>query len=149
MKEGFLASAASVSVPNARISLKRLLWVGPLAIIAAIIVNQILRLLAVSLLNISSEFPPLQVGPPIFFTLIGVLGAAIVFAIIARFSRRPIRLFRTIALVVLLISFVPDILLLTSNAMPGTSPVAVGSLAIMHLVTWAITVWMLTTLARE
>jgi hypothetical protein len=72
-----------------------------------------------------------------------------VFTIVGRLSRRPIWLFRVIALIVLVLSFIPDIALLATGAMPGTSPAAVGTLATMHVVAWAITVWMLTTLARE
>jgi hypothetical protein len=144
-----MVSAASAPQAEERVSGRRLLWVGPLAIVAAVIANQIVRIIAVSLLNISPEFPPLQIGPPIMFTIMGVLGAIIVYAIIGRLSRRPIRLFRVIALIVLVLSFLPDIGLLTSNMMPGTTPAAVLTLASMHVVTWAITVWMLTTLAHE
>jgi Family of unknown function (DUF6069) len=144
-----MVSAASATAQEERVSGRRLLWIGPLAIVAAVVANQIIRILAVSLFNISPEFPPLQPGPPLMFTVMGVLGAVIVFAIVGRLSRRPIRLFRTIALIVLVLTFLPDIGLLMTGAMPGTTPVAVGTLATMHVVAWAITIWMLTTLARE
>lgn len=144
-----MVSAASATAAEERVSGRRLLWVGPLTIIAAVVANQIVHFLAIALFNISPEFPPLQPGPPIAFTIMGVLGAVIVFAIIGRLSRRPIGLFRRIALVVLVLSFIPDIALLLTGAMPGTSLVAVGTLMLMHTVAWAITVWMLTTLARE
>jgi hypothetical protein len=144
-----MVSAASAAPAEERVSYRRLLWVGPLAIVASVIANQIVHLLALSLFNISPDFPPLQFGPPIMFTIMGVLGAVIVYAIVGRLSRRPIRLFRVIALIALVLSFIPDIGLLTSNMLPGTSLIAVGTLAVMHIVAWAITVWMLTTLARE
>ena len=144
-----MVSAVSTPQEEERVSGRRLLWVGPLAIVAAVIANQIVRFLAVSLFDISPEFMPLQVGPPLVFTIMGVLGAVIVYAAIGRFSRRPIRLFRAIALIVLVLSFLPDIGLLATGMVPGTTPVAVGALAVMHIVAWAITVWMLTTLARE
>jgi hypothetical protein len=149
MQEVNMVSVVSAAPAEERVSYRRLLWVGPLAIVASAIANQIIGILAVPLLNISPEFPPLQVGPPIMFTIIGVLGAIIVYAIVGRLSRRPIRLFRVIALIVLVLSFIPDIGLLTSNMLPGTTPTAVITLAIMHVVAWAITVWMLTNLARE
>jgi hypothetical protein len=144
-----MVSAASAPLAEERVSWRRLLWVGPLAIVASVIANQIVQFIALALLNISPDFPPLMIGPPIMFTIIGVLGAVIVYAIIGRLSRRPIRLFRVIALIALVLSFIPDIGLLTSNMLPGTSLTAVLTLAIMHVVAWAITVWMLTTLARE
>jgi hypothetical protein len=144
-----MVSAASASAQEKRVSLRRLLWVGPLTIVAAVVANVIIRLLALALLPISPAFPPLQPAQPIFFTVIGVLGAAIVFAIVGRFARRPIRLFRIIALIALLISFLPDIGLLASNMMPGTSALSVGVLMLMHIVAFAISVGMLTRLTRE
>lgn len=132
-----------------RIPSGRLWKVGGLAIVASVIVNLLIRIIAVNVLGIGSDFPPLGWGPPIVFTIIGVLGAIIVFAIIARFARRPTRLFRNIAVVVLLLSLVPDILLLTSNAMPGTSLGSVVSLMLMHVAAGAITIGLLTTQTAE
>jgi hypothetical protein len=144
-----MVSAASAPASDQRISFKRLLWVAPLAIVVSVIATQLVRLLFVALFDISPEFMPLQFGPPLAFTIMGVLGAVIVFAAVGRLSRRPIQLFRTIAVIVLVLSFLPDIGLLMTGMMPGTSPIAVAGLALMHVVVWAITVWMLTTLARE
>jgi hypothetical protein len=59
------------------------------------------------------------------------------------FARRPVRLFRIVAAVALMLSFV----------MPATVPdvpVAMRlSLALMHVVAWAVIVGLLTTLARN
>jgi hypothetical protein len=143
-----MASTASTLAQEERVSLRRLLWVGPLTIVVATIANSLLRFLAVSLFDISPDFIQLQIGPPIIFSVVGVLGAVIVFALIARFSRRPIRLFRIVALIVLLISFLPDIGLLATGA-PGATPLSVGVLMLMHVLAWAISVGMLTRLTRE
>jgi hypothetical protein len=143
-----MVSTASAPAQEERVSLRRLLWVGPLTIVVAALANAIIRLLALAILPISPEFPPLQPAQPIVFSVIGALGAVIVFAIVGRFARRPIRLFRIIALIALLISFVPDIGLLTSNMMPGTSALSVGVLMLMHVVAWAICVSMLARLTR-
>ena len=77
-----------------------------------------------------------------------MLKQVIVFALIARFSRRPIRLFRTVALIVLLVSLLPDIGLLAAGT-PGATPLSIGVLMLMHVVAWAISVAMLTRLTRE
>lgn len=77
------------------ISFGRLLWVGPLAIVAAVAVNVVIRTVAVALFGLTG-FVPLTPGPTILFTVVGVLGAVVVFALVARFSRRPIRLFRRV-----------------------------------------------------
>jgi hypothetical protein len=134
--------------PAQRVKISRLLWVGPVAIVAAVILNQVIRLVAVSL-GIGADFMPLSFGPPLFFTVIGVLGATIVFAIIARFSQRPIALFRTIALVVLVISLIPDILLYTSQGMPGATLPAVVTLMLMHVAAWAVCVQLFSRLTAE
>jgi len=143
-----MVSAAPSRQATEHVAFSRLLWVGPLAIVAAIAAIVVIRLIAVAALQPDPRFGPLTPSVPITFTFIGVLGAVIVFAIVGRFARRPIRLFRRIALAVLLISFVPDILLLVIGAMPGTTLPNVLTLVLMHVVAWAITVRLLTTLAR-
>jgi hypothetical protein len=132
-----------------RIAIGQLVRVGALAIAASIVANLIIRIIFVNLLGIGQEFPPLGWGPPIIFTIMGVVGAVIVFAVIARFARRPIRLFRIIALVVLVLSLLPDLMLLSANAMPGTSLGSVIALMLMHVAAGAITIWLLTTQTIE
>ena len=131
---------------NRRIGL-RLWWVGLLAIIASVAANVLVRLLAVATLDISPAFEPLSgYGDVISLTAFGVLGAVIVFALLARFARRPILMFKRIAAVALVLSFVPDVWLLVASV-PGATAVSVGVLLVMHVVAWAISVGMLTTLA--
>ncbi len=139
-------AAAPIAVQPQHVAFGRLAWVGPLTILTALIGTAIVRTLAATLLNVG-DFPPLSWGPPIAFTLIGVLGAVIVFALIGRFASRPITLFKRVALGVLVVSFLPDILLLVSQAMPGTTVAAVAALAVMHVLAWTIAVRMLTTMA--
>lgn len=138
-------STSTLTDQPERIASGRLLKVGALAIGASVVANLIIRIIFVNLLGIGQEFPPLGWGPPIVFTIMGVLGAVIVFAIVARFAKRPIRLFRIIALVVLVLSLLPDLMLLNANAMPGTSLGAVIALMLMHVAAGAITIWLLTT----
>jgi hypothetical protein len=142
---------SAASSPNAaeRVSYSRLLWVGPLTIVAAVLANAVLRLVAVALLQPDPSFMPLTPMIPIVFTIAGALGAVIAYAIIGRTSRQPILLFRRVALIVLLLSFIPDVLLLLSGTMPGATVATVGVLMMMHVVAWAICVRLLTTLARE
>jgi hypothetical protein len=133
----------------ARVATGQLLKIGALAIGASLVANLLIRIIAVSVLGIGEGFMPLSWGPPIVFTIMGVLGAIIVFAIIARFAKRPIRLFRIIGVVFLVLSLLPDIGLLNSNAMPGTSLSAVLTLMLMHVAAGAITIWLLTTRTIE
>jgi hypothetical protein len=134
---------------NARIGL-RLWWVGLLAIISSVAANLLVLMLAVTILGISPNFEELNgdgaVITVISLTALGVLGAVIVFALLARFARRPLLMFKRIATVALVLSFVPDVLLLVASE-PGATAASVGVLMSMHVVAWAISVGMLTTLA--
>jgi hypothetical protein len=142
-----MATLASPAQQTERVSLSRLLWVGPLTIVVATIASFIIQQLAVAVLRPDPAFLPLTLMPPIIFTIVGVLGAVIVFALVARFARNPIPLFRRIALITLAVTFIPDILMLITGFNPGTNLANVLVLMLMHVVAWAITVGMLTRLS--
>ena len=125
-------------------------WVGLQTIVGAVVATLVVRAAAMAVLDIPAAFPPLAgPGPTIFLTVVGVLGGVGVFAAVCRLASQPIRLFRIIVAVALLVSFVPDISLLTSDAFPGTTAVSVSTLMFQHLVAAAIVVWMLTMKGRR
>jgi hypothetical protein len=136
---------SSSSLSGERIAWGRLWLMGLFAIVAAVVVNVLVDVLALSLLPIPAMFMALRSPIYIIYTVIGAVGAVLVFALIARFSRRPIRLFHIVALIVLVISFGPDLWLLT---MPFASGVGVGVLIAMHITTYAVMVGVLTTTTR-
>ena len=142
-----MTPTAASTQPTERVVFSRLLWVGPLAILASVVANVLLQQIAVAVLQPDPAFMPLTLPPPILFTVVGVLGAVIVYALVGRFSRQPVRLFRRIALVTLVVSFIPDILMAITGFNPGTTVANVAVLILMHIVAWAITVGMLTRLA--
>lgn len=86
---------------------------------------------------------PLTVGMVAITSVIGAVGAAIVFAGIGLFSRRPVRLFSIVSIVVLVLSFA------TPLTIPGAPVSMVLSMETMHVVAWAVIVGLLTTLARQ
>ncbi len=114
-------STITTSTPSQteRLALGRLWRAEPLTVIAAVIANNIVRAIATRLLGVSPEFNPM--GSVTFLTVVGVTGAVIVFAAVGRFARRPVRLFRIIAGVTLLLSFLPDLALLSARPFPGTN----------------------------
>ncbi len=129
------------------------LWVAGLkALVGSIIATLTVRLAAVATLDIPTDFPPLAgPAPTIFFTAVGALGATAVFGVVRRRSDRPEYLFRWIALGVLLLSFLPNLLLLGDGAagtFPGVTPTGVGVLMLMHVVAAAVIVWLLTVRPR-
>lgn len=133
------------------ISYPKLPGVVLLAAVAAAVANTLVYFAASALGTISQGvllpspmgMSPLTVGLVATTSVIGTVGAAIVFAVIGLFARRPVRVFRIVATVVLVLSF----------AMPATVPgvpVAMRlTLGVMHLVAWAVSVVVLTTLARK
>jgi cytosine/uracil/thiamine/allantoin permease len=146
---------SSVAVGNKREQAERVLYekllvAGLVALLGSVLANLLLRVIAVALLRPDPAFMQLQWGPPIFFSVIGVLGAIGAYALIGRRSQRPISLFRRVALIVLLLSFIPDVLLLFAGAaVPGVTLPNVIALMLMHVVAWYITVQALTRLAGE
>ena len=139
----------SGGVGKSGVSLGRLARVGALAVGLAVVVNVVIRTVAVSLLGIGEGFLPLGVGPTVFFTVVGMVGAVVVFGVILRFAQRPVRLFRRVALVVLLVSLVPDVLMLFSGSMPGTTAAGVITLMVEHVASWAVAVGVLTDSVGE
>ena len=128
------------------IQLRKLWWVGPLTVLASIVGVLIVRVIAVAILN--PDPTPLALGwvMPILFTAVLCSGAVLVFALVARFAKAPIRTYQTIAFVVLLLSLLPDIGF-AQAPMPGANWPNAIALMIMHVVAWAITVFMLSKLS--
>ncbi len=144
-----MAALSGGGVAGSGVSLGRLARVGAITVALAVVVNVLIRTVAVSVLGIGEGFEPLGVGPTVFFTVVGVAGAVVVFGLILRFARRPIRLFRRAALAVLLVSLVPDVLMLFSGSMPGATVAGVLTLIVEHVASWAVAVGVLTTLVGE
>lgn len=131
-----------------RISMGRIWLAGGLAYVLSVLANAIVRIIVKAVFPISPLFAALQEWNGIFFlTFIGVLGATIVFAILSRLTKHAVKIFYGLAVIFLLLSFVPNILMLTTNG-PGATVPAVAGLMVMHVVTAVITVWLLTTWTR-
>lgn len=134
----------------ARVNPSKVWRVGGLAILGSAVANAIVYFIASAILRFPPEFPPLaSVVPPILFTVMFTLVAVIVFSIVARRSSQPIRLYRIIAVVALIVSLIPDLTLPGNPMFPGATPTAIGTLVVMHLVAAAITVYLLTTQTLE
>lgn len=92
------------------VSWTRLLWVAPLTVAAALAVNLIIKTIVQALNPALSEMG--QLGRPlIILTLEGAILAVIVFALMIWLVPHPIRWYRIVAVIALLISLIPDLLL--------------------------------------
>ena len=136
---------------NDNISMRRLLWAGPLTAVVAAIANVIVRELGVALGTIPPDLFILQ-EPGVFgSTLVQVLLGAAVFALIARFARRPVHTWRIVAVAALLLSLTNPIMVATGMFPMGVSigiPTVLTMMA-MHIVAAAMAIPMLPALARK
>jgi hypothetical protein len=131
-----------------KVQLRRLVWVGPLAILASILGVLIVRVIAVAILQ-PDPFP-ISLGwvVPAVSTFVLVTGAVLVFALVSRFAANPIRTYQIIAFIVLLLSFLPDIAYPQSHMRGANWPNAIALMG-MHVVAWGICVSMLSKLSLE
>jgi hypothetical protein len=131
-----------------RIDVRRLGWVGPLAIVAAVGATVLFTLIASGLAGVSPDYPALTPAAVAEVTAVCVLLAVGVFALVARYARRPVRLYWQIALATLILSFIPDLAMpyLDSPSITGAREVVI--LMLNHVVAAAVCVPILTGLAR-
>ena len=113
------------------------------AAVAAVLANLALRAVAVAVFDIPQpEFEPLQVRAVAVSTASGVIAAGVVFALVARLARDPVRVFAIVAAVALVLSLWAPISLGLADPPedPGTDAGSVGTLIVMHVVAAAIAV---------
>jgi hypothetical protein len=124
------------------VNAKALWWAGPLTVVAAVLLVFATRAVAVPLLGLDGNFPPLTYQGLAFFTVILVTLGVLVFVGFVRWSSRPIALYRKAALAALVLSMFPDAWL-PGNVPGATWPIAVVLMA-THVAAWLPTVFVLT-----
>lgn len=132
------------------ISLRKLVWIGPLVIVCAVIVNFIVRAVAVAFLGVSSTFsyfqPPYIIGSTIIYLLLAILA----FVLVSRFARQPIRFYCILVLVALLVSLLFPVMALNGSlAAPGMTIHIFWTMIVMHSISAVLAVGLLTTLTRQ
>ena len=143
-----MAGVVGAARSDGRINLRRLWWAGPLTVAAALAANAIVRTVAVGLFEISPLFHNLAWMHFTWVTVAAVSSAVLVFAAIARYADRPISVYRRVAAVALVVSFIPNAWLALAEV-PGGNPAAHAALMMMHVVDAAICVFLLPTLTRS
>jgi hypothetical protein len=139
------------STTQERVAIRKLIWVGPLTIILAVVVNLVVRACAVSIFGVSSSFPYLQPSVIIITTVVFLLIALIAFLLTGRMSSHPVRSFWIVGGIALLVSFMNPILQLAGHWLPATGmnlPIF-WTMIVMHCASALITISLLTTLAVE
>ena len=124
----------------------RVLWgAAALTIAVAVVAVLAVREVAVRVLHPDPTFTPLSLGSPIVATVVCTAMAVYVFVGMVSYPN-PIRTWRRVAAIALILSFVPNLLLAISHTMGGGWPEACA-LMTMHVVVWAICVTLLPSLA--
>lgn len=116
------------------------------ALVTSVVANIVL-LYALSSMVVDPAMPlhALSIGPVVGLTTFGVIGATVVYALMRSFMYNPNSAFIWVSAVVLVVSFVPDYLIIGQT----TGPFAGGSwpsalvLMLMHVVSAVLIVWSL------
>jgi hypothetical protein len=125
-------SAGTAEPVATRPAAGRVALVLVVATLVAIGLNTVVATIAV---NAGAErFPPLTL--PVYggFTVLGLLAGWAGWRLVQRRAARPSAVLRVLVPVVVLLSFVPDVALLTQRFIPGTTTAGVLALMTMHLV---------------
>jgi hypothetical protein len=142
-----MSSTIVSSRSTARVSWGQIARAGLIAAVGAVIANVLVYYIASAIGWMPSTYinpqlsRPIGVGEVVGATLPGAVGATVLFALLARFTRRSVMIFRIVAGIVLLLSFV------TPFTLPGAPLSLILTLEVMHIVAAAIIVGVLTTRA--
>jgi hypothetical protein len=142
--------ALSSSEPEASSSLSwgRYALIGLATVVAAVLANVLVYFIGSAVVGYDPLFIVLaNVSATILFTVVPAIVAVLLYAILLRFSSNPARIFTNIAVVVLIVSLIPDLAYIPS--VPGASSGQTAILMLMHVVAAGVIVGMLTTLTRS
>lgn len=123
----------------------RIILATVIALTVAVPLDLAIEAFARQAFAVSSEFPPFQ-GSVAPYTAGGIILAGVLYAVLRRFVRDADRVYVRLAIVTLVLSWIPDVALLFINE-PGATVPAVASLMLMHAVAAAIVVASLVRIA--
>ena len=123
----------------------RIVLATAIALVIAVPVDLAIEAFARQVFAVSPEFEPFQ-GTVAPYTAGGVVVAGVAFAVMRRFVRDVSRAYVRLAIVALVLSWIPDVALLLINE-PGATVPAVASLMVMHAVAASIVVTLLVRIA--
>jgi hypothetical protein len=121
--------------------------IGIATVVAAVAANVLVYFAGGALVAYDPQFLPLaNVSGAIVFTLPAAIVAALIYAALLRFARRPARTFTIISVIVFVVTVIPDFTYIPT--VPGVTVAQTAILVLMHVVAAVVIVRMLTTLAR-
>ncbi|UPW01101.1 DUF6069 family protein [Halorussus gelatinilyticus] len=112
-----------------------------LAVALSVLANAVVLTAALAL-DVAPGLRTVAWPPVLFLTVVGAVGAVVAYWALSRFSDAPDRQFTLLAAVVLVLSFVPDLVLLSVD--PAATVAGVAVLMVMHVTVAAACVGALT-----
>jgi hypothetical protein len=151
MSSNAFSSSSSASSPEPvaprAFSWGRFALVGLGTVVAAVLANLIVYLIGSVVVGYDPQFVVLaNASGTILFTVVPAVVAVLLYAALIRFTSNPARIFTNIAVVVLIISLIPDLTYIPT--VPGASTGQTAILMLMHVVAAGVIVSMLTRLTR-
>ena len=152
MSSNALSSSSSASSPEPvaprAFSWGRFALVGLGTVVAAVLANLLVFLIGSVVVGYDPQFVVLaNASGTILFTVVPAVVAVLLYAALIRFTSNPARIFTNIAVVVLIISLIPDLTYIPT--VPGASTGQTAILMLMHVVAAVVIVSMLTRLTRS
>ena len=142
------SSSSSAPVASRAVSRGRFALVGLGTVAAAVIANLLVYALGSAVVGYDPGFIVLaNASGTILFTVVPAIVAVLLYAALMRFTSNPARIFTNIAVVVLIVSLIPDLTYIPS--LPGATSGQTAVLMLMHVVAAVVIVSMLTRLTRS
>src|SRR5215204_6309899 len=142
------SSSSSPPVPPRAVNWGRFALVGLGTVVAAVLANLLVYLIGSVVVGYDPQFVVLaNPSATILFTVVPAIVAVLLYAALIRFTSNPARIFTNIAVVVLIVSLIPDLTYIPS--VPGATSGQTAILMLMHVVAAVVIVSMLTTQTRS
>jgi hypothetical protein len=142
------SSSSPAPVPPRAVSWGRFVLVGLGTVFAAVLANLLVYFIGSVVVGYDPKFVILaDASGTILFTVVPAVVAVLLFAALMRFTRNPARIFTNIAVVVLILSLIPDLIYIPS--LPGATTGQTAILMVMHVVAAVVIVSVLTTQTRS
>lgn len=142
----------TLTQPTQQVDKNKIWKVGLLAVVAATAANLVAFFILNALLDLpsSADFPPLSAGTVGLFTAVFTFMGVVVFALIVRFTHKPVRNFWIIATIVFVLSIIPNIISAMNPAaapfpFPVSSSLAFWVLIIFHIIAYLVLTLILTS----
>ena len=100
--------------------------------VGGLVINSLVALVTKAVFDIQDEFQQLTLPVYGFLTVLGAIVGAVVWHLVVARSRNASGVLRVLVPTVLVLSLIPDVMLLVTESQPGTTTAGVIALMLMH-----------------